>query len=183
MRLLEYQKEVFETLRAPSKHSSVERKRAYMFVFVYILGLIAFAGCFFHFISGWIAIIIVQVVQTIMALIHAFNLNDYSEKTLSSMECERACNPIIDAYLAIGVIQILQAVMCGSNIMTVVYVLSLLYGVWRSQKGHLYVDATNLWRDVRKFEKEGYFLVGKEVIIVVLSLIVMVFSLVQRYSD
>lgn len=182
MRFVESQKEIIDTLRNPAKHSSVERKRAYLFVFVYILAFIAFCGNLFHFVSGWIACIVVELVQLIFAVIYAFNINDYSEKSMSAMECERACNPLIDGYLALRVVQIVQSLFLSSYILPVALIGVLGFELWRVKLGFVYVDATSLWREVSRFEKESYIMIGVDVVLLILVLMLMVFSIIFRYS-
>ncbi|KPA85033.1 hypothetical protein ABB37_01456 [Leptomonas pyrrhocoris] len=183
MRFIESQKEVIHTLRNPSQHSATDRKRAYMFLFVYILGSIAFCGNLFHFISGWIAATVVQVVMTILIMIYAFNINDYSDKSMSSMECERACNPLLDAYIALRGIQLFQALMMRSYVCIIAYAAMLALTIYRVKKGKLYVDAVNLWREVSQYEKEGFFFIAMDVVLIIMLMIVMVFSIINRYGD
>lgn len=183
MRLIESQKEVFHTLRNPSQHSATDRKRAYMYLFVYILGAVAFCGNLFHFVSGWIAAIVVEMVMTILIMIYAFNINDYSDKSMSSMECERACNPILDAYIALRVVQVVQAIVMRSYVCIICYSAVLALTIYRVKMGKLYVDAVNLWREVSHYEKEGFFFIAVDVVLIIMLMIVMVFSIITRYGD
>lgn len=183
MRFIESQKEVFHTLRNPSQHSATDRKRAYMYLFVYILGAVAFCGNLFHFVSGWIAAIVVEMVMTILIMIYAFNINDYSDKSMSSMECERACNPILDAYIALRVVQVVQAIVMRSYVCIICYSAVLALTIYRVKMGKLYVDAVNLWREVSHYEKEGFFFIAVDVVLIIMLMIVMVFSIITRYGD
>ncbi|EPY40031.1 hypothetical protein AGDE_03897 [Angomonas deanei] len=114
---------------------------------------------------------------------YAFNLNDYSEKTVSSMECERSGNPLVDVYVAIRVIQLFQSIMIPSYIMLGCYSLLFAYTLFRMKRGKLYVDATNLWRDAKYFERESYILIAMDVVTIVICLIAMIFSFVNYYTD
>lgn len=183
MRFIESQKEVIHTLRFPSQHSATDRKRAYMFVFVYILTFIAFGGNFFHFVSGWIAAIVLQVVMAILIMIYAFNINDYSDKSMSSMECERACNPLLDAYIALRAVQVIQALWLRSFVCTLSFAVVLLVTLFRVRNGKLYVDAVNLWREVSQYEREGFIFIAVDVLMIIMIMIVMVFSIITKYSD
>ncbi|KPI84590.1 hypothetical protein ABL78_6351 [Leptomonas seymouri] len=183
MRFIESQREVIQTLRNPSQHSATDRKRAYMFLFVYILGGIAFCGHLFHFISGWIAAIVVQIVMTVLIMIYAFNINDYSDKSMSSMECERACNPLLDAYLSLRGVQLIQAIMMRSYVCIIAYGAVLTLTIYRVKKGKLYVDAVNLWREVSQYEKEGFVFIAVDVVLIVVLMIAMIFSIINQYGD
>ncbi|KAG5496445.1 hypothetical protein JKF63_02747 [Porcisia hertigi] len=183
MRFIESQKDVVHTLRFPSQHSATDRKRAYMFLFVYILSAIAFGGNLFHFISGWIAATVVQVVMTILIMIYAFNINDYSEKSMSSMECERACNPLLDAYIALRAVQVIQAFFLRSLVCTVLYLIVLLTTLLRVRQGKLYVDAVNLWREISHYEREGFIFIAADVVMIIVLMISMVFSIIATYSN
>lgn len=85
MRLIESQREVIDTLRNMQKHSATDRKRAYFFIFIYVLGAIAFVCTFLHFISGWVAVVVAQLVQIIMVVMYTLSLNDYGERAFSAM--------------------------------------------------------------------------------------------------
>ncbi|KAG5470376.1 hypothetical protein LSCM4_03072 [Leishmania orientalis] len=182
MRFIESQKEVVHTLRFPSQHSATDRKRAYMFLFVYVLSTIAFGGNLFHFISGWIAATVLQVVMTILIMIYAFNINDYSDKSMSSMECERACNPLLDAYIALRGVQVIQALFLRSFLCTFFFATVLIATLFRVRQKKLYVDAVNLWREVSQYEREGFVFIAVDVVMIIVLLIVMVFSIVTKYS-
>lgn len=182
MRLYESQKEIIDTLRNPAKHSATERKRAYLFLAVYFLGFIALACNLLHFVSGWIAVIVIQLCQLIIAIMYAFNINDYSDKQSSAMECERVCNPLVDAYIAIRVIQIVHVLWLGSWMTTIFLLTALGICLWRRQKGSLYVDAANLWREVKKSEVEGYVMCAVDVVMIVCVMLLMIFSLIKKYS-
>lgn len=183
MNIIQYQREVIDTLRFPQKHSSAERLRAYFFLAVYIIGFVAFAGSFFHYISGLITTLLIQLVQIMFVLIYAFNLNDYSEKNMDAMQCEKSCNPIVDAYIAIRVLQILQVFYMGSYYFLLALIPCGCFGIWRFCKGKLHVDATNLWKEVKQIEYTSYILIGIELVLLILSMLSMVLSLINKYSD
>lgn len=126
---------------------------------------------------------VVQLVQASFMLVYAFNLNDYSERSVSAMECERSCNPLIDGVVAIRVLQIMQALFTGSYITACIFAAYLGYLVWRIKSNSIYVDATNLWREVNKFEKESYILLAIDVLLIVAVLIIMVVSIISKYSE
>ncbi|CAJ1034603.1 putative Cornichon protein [Leishmania utingensis] len=183
MRFIESQREVIHTLRFPLQHSATDRKRAYMFLLVYVLTIIAFGGNLFHFISGWIAATVLQAVMTILIMIYAFNINDYSDKSMSSMECERACNPLLDAYVALRAVQVVQALVLRSFLCTFLYAVVLIVTLFRIRQQKLYVDAVNLWREVSLYEREGLVFIAIDVMMIIVLLIVMVFSIVTKYSE
>ncbi|CAG9580533.1 conserved hypothetical protein [Leishmania major strain Friedlin] len=182
MRVIESQKEVLHTLRHPSQHSATDRKRAYMFLFVYVLSAIAFGGNLLHFISGWIAATVLQVVMTILIMIYAFNINDYSDKSMSSMECERACNPLLDAYIALRAVQLIQALFLRSFVCTFFFATVLIGTLFRVRQRKLYVDAVNLWREVSQYEREGFIFIGVDVVMIIVLMLSMVFSIVANYG-
>lgn len=182
MRFVESQKEVIDTLRKPAQHSATERKRAYLFLTVYIIAAIGFGCNAFHFISGWIGLLMIQLIQIIFSVMYVFNINDYADKQSTALECERACNPLLDAYFGVRIVQAIMALWLRSYIAFPVFVLALAFHLWRVKKGHQYVDATNLWREVRKNEKESYFNCAIDVTLIVIVMTAMIFSIIGRYS-
>ncbi|CCW68452.1 unnamed protein product [Phytomonas sp. Hart1] len=182
MRILECQRGVIGTLLNPSKRSATERKRSYLFLAVYILSIIAFCCHFIHFISGWIALLFVQLAQMIITIIYAFSIYDYGDKQTSAMECERTCNPLLDVYLVIRVIQIVQSIWLRSYIAILMFASSLIFFIWRLKKGCQYVDATSLWRDLKKHELESYISLATDVTLIGAVLITMIFSIISKYD-
>lgn len=183
MRFIESHKEVLHALCYPSKHSTTDCKRARMFLFVYLVSAVALSGNFFHFISGWVTTILLQVVMAVLAMIYAFSINDYCDRTLGAMECERACNPLIDAYLALRGIQVLQAIWLRSYVAFFAFSGGLLFCIVWVKRGRLYVDAVMLWREVSRLERDGMLLIAIDVLLIVTLMVVMVFSIIQKYSD
>ncbi|CCW60281.1 unnamed protein product [Phytomonas sp. EM1] len=182
MRILECQKEVIGTLLNPSKRSATERKRAYLFVAVYIVSFIAFCCHLLHFISGWIALLFVQMAQMIITIIYSFSIYDYGDKQTSAMECERTCNPLLDVYLVVRIFQIVQAVWLGSYLSTFFFVSAFIFFIWRLRKGGQYVDATSLWRDLKKHEVESYINLAMDIALIGAVLITMIFSIISKYD-
>lgn len=184
MNIIQYQLEIIDALRFPQKHSSIEKMRAYFFLAVYIIGLIALFGSVFHYISGLITTLLIQIVEVMFILIYAFNLNDYSEKNMDAMQCERSCNPVVDAYLALRVLQIFQVFYMGSYIFLIVLLLVGGYTLWRGYYARkMHVDATNLWREIKQIEFSSYILIGIELLLLIVSMISMIFSIIRKYSD
>lgn len=182
MRFIQSQKDVIDTLRSPAKHSATERKRAYFFLAVYIIAVIGFGCNMLHFISGWIGLLLIQLVQMIFSVMYVFNINDYADKQCTALECERASNPLLNAYIGVRVIQVLMAAFLHSYLAFVVFALALALTLWRMKKGHQYVDATNLWRDVKKNEKESYINMGIDVVLIIVVMAAMIISIITRYS-
>uniref|UniRef100_A0A0A9WRH3 ER-derived vesicles protein erv14 n=1 Tax=Lygus hesperus TaxID=30085 RepID=A0A0A9WRH3_LYGHE len=113
---------------------------------------------------------------------YTLSLNDYGERTCSAMECERACNPVIDGYVALRVLQVLQGIFLGSYTVTLIHLVLAVATIVLIQRGHLYIDATTVWRQVTKYEQTGYVILGVDIVIFVVLIIVMVFSLVLKYE-
>lgn len=76
----------------------------------------------------------------------------------------------------------MQGIFLGSYTVTIIHTILLCIILWFIKRGHFYIDATNIWRQVSNFEKEGYFFLGADIIIFVILIVVMVFSLVLRYE-
>lgn len=182
MNIINYQLEVIDTLRNPQRHSSIEKMRAYFFLAVYIIAFIALVGSMFHYISGLITTLLIQIVEVMFVLIYAFNLNDYGEKNMDAMQCERSCNPVVDAYVATRVLQILQVFYMGSYYFLFPVTAAGVFVFWRASKRKLHVDATNLWREIKQIERSSYALMGMELILLILAILTMIFSLISRYS-
>lgn len=183
MNIFHYQLEVIDTLRFPQKHSSMERMRAYFFLAVYIIGFIAIVGSMFHYISGLITTLLIQIVELMFVMLYAFNLNDYKSKNADAMQCERSCNPVIDAYLAVRVLQLLQVFYMGSYTFLLVLTVVGGYTLWYGYNGKLHVDATNLWREITKTEVKSFIFIGIEIALLLVAFITMVFSLISKYSQ
>lgn len=182
MNIFQHQMEVIDTLRFPHKHSSIERMRSYFFLAVYIIGFIAFIGTMFHYISGLITTLLIQIIELMFIMVYAFNLNDYKAKNVDAMQCERSCNPVIDAYLAVRVLQLLQVFYMGSYVFLLFLAVVGGYTLWWGYNGRLHVDATNLWREINKVELNSFIFIGIEISLLIVAFITMIFSLIARYS-
>ncbi|CBH18717.1 Cornichon protein, putative [Trypanosoma equiperdum] len=183
MGILQHQADVWHALRYPSKHSWGERKRAYLFVFAYCLAAIALFASVMHFIGAWIACGLLQVIMLIFAMLFALNIADCRDKCLNVLECERAINPVMEVYIGLRFIQFLHATFLLTNIpMGVSILVALLYSLWRMWCGTYFVDATSLWREVGRLERDSYIHICIEIALIVIYLIAIVFAMVDKYS-
>lgn len=183
MNIIQYQVEIIDALRYPQKHSSIERVRAYFFLVVYIISFFALIGSWFHYISGLITTMLIQIVEVIFIVMYACNLNDYKSKNMDAMQCEHSCNPVVDAYLAVRVLQLFQSFYMGSYIFVVLLLTFSGYSLWKGFKRKLHVDATNLWREINQIEFTSFVLIGLELLLLVLSMLSMALSLIRKYSS
>ncbi|KAH9578838.1 Cornichon [Trypanosoma melophagium] len=183
MRILEQQREVWRTLCNPSKHSAGERKRAYFFLFAYCLGIAALFASMLHFIGAWVASGLMQLIMLIFAMIFALNIADCRDKCLNVLECERTVNPVLEIYVVLRVLQSLHAVFfLNSVVVSVFFILALLFLLWRMYSGVFFVDATSLWREISRLERESYMHIAVDVILFVTYLICMIFAMVTKYA-
>lgn len=182
MQVLQYQLEVIDTLCFPQKHSSIDRMRAYFFLAVYIIGFVALIGSISHFISGVLVLLLIQIVELLLIMLYAFNLNDYKSKNADAMQCERSCNPVVDAYLAVRVLQLFQAFYMGSYMFFFILLVVGGYTLWWGYTGKLHVDATNLWREINKIEVTSFIFIAVEISLLIGAFVSMVFSLLKEYS-
>eukprot|EP00796_Vickermania_ingenoplastis_P002019 gene2019-1209_t len=178
MNIIQYQLDIIDTLRFPKNHSSIEKMRAYMFLAVYIVGFLALVGSVFHYISGLLTTMLIQIIEVLFALAYAFNLNDYVEKNMDAMQCERSCNPLLDAYMATRVLQIIQVFYMGSYPILAVLIPAFAFVCWKVSKGQLHVDATNLWSKIHQKEFLSYILMGMEI-----SILSIIFLLAVAFED
>lgn len=183
MQTLHYQLEVIDTLCFPQKHSSMDRMRAYFFLAVYIIGFVALIGSISHFISGILVLLLIQIVELLLIMLYAFNLNDYKSKNADAMQCERSCNPVVDAYLAVRVLQLLQAFYMGNYTFLLILLVVGGYILWWGYTGRLHVDATNLWREINKIEVSSFIFIAVEIALLLAAFVSMVFSILRKYSS
>lgn len=182
MRVYKGQKEIIAVLRQPSKHSAFDRKRAYLFLFTYCLGIAAIVGCSFHFFAAWTATLIIQIMLLTLSVMYALSVNDYVQVVISAVECERSCNHLMDVYTAVRLIQFLQAMWIRSYVLSGLSTVTLVVFIWRRQVGYQYVDATSLWRDVKKSETEALINIFTDVVVVIVDITMMVFSAIDQYT-
>ncbi|ORC87473.1 uncharacterized protein TM35_000222720 [Trypanosoma theileri] len=183
MRFLEQQREVWHTLCNPSKHSAGERKRAYFFLFAYCIAIGTFFASLLHFIGAWVASGLMQLIMLIFAMIFALNIADCRDKCLNVLECERTVNPVLEIYVALRVLQSIHALFfLDSVVVSVFFLLALLFLFWRMYRGVFFVDATSLWREMGRLERESYMHIAVDVILFVTYLICMIFSMVSKYA-
>ncbi|CCD13104.1 unnamed protein product [Trypanosoma congolense IL3000] len=183
MRILQQQAEVWHAVLHPSKHSWGERKRAYLFLFAYCLAIATLIASLMHFIGAWVACGLLQLVMLIFSMTFALNIADCRDKCLNVLECERAINPILEVYIALRVAQLLHTAFILCDIpMSIGIVLALLYSLWRLWYGSYFVDATSLWREVGRLEKESYIYIAVDTLLFAAYLVILVFVMVNRYS-
>ncbi|RNF27531.1 uncharacterized protein Tco025E_00181 [Trypanosoma conorhini] len=184
MRFVEQQRDLWRVLRSPSRHSAGERKRAYFFLFAYCLTIAALFASFMHFVGAWVSAGLLQLVMIIFAMMYALNIADCRDKCLNVLECERIVNPVLEVYIALRVLQLIQAIFfLHSIVMSVAFVLALLFLFWRMSTGVFFVDATSLWREVGRLEQGSYLVMGSDIVLFMTYLVSMVVSIVLRYAD
>ncbi|RNF12122.1 hypothetical protein TraAM80_00543 [Trypanosoma rangeli] len=184
MRFVEQQRDLYRVLRSPSRHTAGERKRAYFFLFAYCLTIAALFFSFMHFVGAWVSAGLLQLVMVIFSMMYALNVADCRDKCLNVLECERVVNPVLEVYICLRVLQLLQAIFfLHSIVLSITFIAALLFLFWRISTGIFFVDATSLWREIGRLEQGSYFVMGVDIVLFMVYLVSMVIAVVVHYAD
>ncbi|EPY33726.1 hypothetical protein STCU_02040 [Strigomonas culicis] len=148
------------------RSTPLEKKRALIYAFIPFVFLLVLVVQTWHPLMVSLGAFLLQAVATLLTVLYHGFVLDYSNETTDPSELERLLNPIIVATFSIRLFATLHALMVGAWILLIAYTVEFAYVYYAASRGSLLVDATTVWKDIKRIRWDTYYRLAIELFLV-----------------